>query len=622
MKITPFFQSIRGAAKPAVFLVIFALAGLSSCKRQETGSPASVSLPKPESMALVRIAGQTPFKVLSFNVRHNAAGDPQSITERQGIIRQVIVDNSPDVFGLQEFSDNDFETWFREQMAALGYGEYYDTAITGSPKAIFFKNSRFTKTGSGTMDIGPSNTGTWVILQDKTNNRRYFISNSHWQFDSVAVRIENAEKLVAGITAANTENLPKIVFGDFNAIPGTTEIGILKSGLDVVDALGDSEGEPTFHGWTATGTKKLDWVMSDRAMAFTTFKVIKTSYNGFWPSDHWPVMATYIPAVLGGPHADANGLSTVASTNFYFADVNGDDKADKIYWRYNYDGGTPQIYLSNGNGTFASPAIKHPAGASTLQSTRYHYADINGDGKDDQIVWDPTLYSGRTRVFLATSAGNFSTTAIENPEGTSAGSTTVFHFADVNGDSKADKIYWNASFDSGKTRVYLATANGSFDSSVVAGPEGASTTAGTIFYYADLNRDSRMDKMRWHPSLNSGKVMVYLSDGDGTFTAAAGFSDSGASSGLASTVFYFADINGDGRAEKIYWNPSNYLGKVKVYYATASNTFDGPVYSLRGTSQSENTRFYFADITGDAHADQVRWNPGENSGELRNYFAY
>jgi len=49
--------------------------------------------------------------------------------------------------------------------------------------------------------------------------------------------------------------------------------------------------------------------------------------------------------------------------------------------------------------------------------------------------------------------------------------------------------------------------------------------------------------------------------------------------------------------------------------------FDGPAYSLRGTSQSENTVFYFADINGDGKADQVRWNFGENSGELRNYFA-
>jgi hypothetical protein len=114
--------------------------------------------------------------------------------------------------------------------------------------------------------------------------------------------------------------------------------------------------------------------------------------------------------------------------------------------------------------------------------------------------------------------------------------------------------------------------------------------------------------------------MVYLSDGDGTFTASASFSNSGATSASSATEFYFADINGDGRAEKVYWNPDNYLGEPKFYFAQADNTFDGPVYSLRGTSQSANTHYYFADISGDGKADQIRWNYGENDGELRNYF--
>jgi endonuclease/exonuclease/phosphatase family metal-dependent hydrolase len=596
----------------------------TGCKDEQLLETGQVAKAKGQALAHANVnllaGSQTEIKVLSFNVRHNDAADPQSITQRQNNIRQIIVDNNPDVFGLQEFSDNSFETWFRGQMATLGYGEYYDTAITGTPKAIFFKNSRFTLVDSGTADIGPTNTSTWVILTDKTDAQKYFISNSHWQFDSQAVRIDNANAWVAAVQQNNPQHLPEIVFGDLNAVPGTTEIGLLKSGLDVVDALGDSEGELTFHGWDATGTKKLDWMMSDRSMSYTSSKVIKTSYGGFWPSDHWPVMASYLPAVFGGAHVDANGLSAVSTTNFYFADVNGDAKTDKIYWRSNFDDGKPQVFLSNGDGSFASPAVKHTAGASTSATTRYHYADVNGDGKDDEILWNPALNSGRTRVFLATTNGNFSSTAVENPEGTSAGTTTVYHFADVNGDGKADKIYWNATYDSGRTRVYLATSNGDFSGTVVAGSEGASTTSGTIFYYQDVNGDGRADKIVWHPDLNSGKPMVYLSDGDGTFTASPTFSDSGATSVSASTVFYFADVNGDGRADKIYWNPTNYLGKIKVYYSTTSG-FDGPVYSLRGTSQSAETLLYFSDINGDGKADQIRWNYGENSGELRNYFA-
>ncbi|SDP94676.1 Metal-dependent hydrolase, endonuclease/exonuclease/phosphatase family [Mucilaginibacter sp. OK268] len=595
----------------------------SSCQKSQLGDSKTVNNSKPPTVNELSASATSPeIRVLSFNVRHNDPSDAQSITERQGNIRQIIVDNNPDIFGLQEFSDNSFENWFIPQMATLGYGVYFDeSAGMGTPKVIFYKTNRFTLQSSGTIVLGPTNTGTWAKLLDNSTGLRYFVSNSHWQFDSQPVRLQNSQALVAAVKQYNTEGLPEIVFGDFNAKPGTEEINNLKDGLDLVDALGDTDGDLTFHGWTPTGTGKIDWIMSDRSMSFTSWKVITTSYNGFWPSDHWPVMANFVPGIFGGALADANGKSANANTKFYFADINGDGKADKVYWNATYDSGRPQIFLSNGDGTFVATAVVHTAGASTSTTTRYYYADVNGDGKADEILWDPTLNSGHTRVYLATTNGNFSATVIDNPEGTSAGTTTIYNFADVNGDGKADKIYWNGTFDSGHTRVYLATSNGNFSGTVVSGTEGASTTGGSAFYYADVNGDGKADKILWQPTLNSGKPSVFLSDGDGTFTASTSFTDAGASSVSAATVFYFTDVNGDGRADKIYWNPGNYLGKLKIYYATTANTFDGPYYSLRGTSQSGDTDFFFADINGDGKNDQIRWNYAENSGELRNYFA-
>lgn len=574
------------------------------------------------------ISDMNPIKVMSFNVRNDAAGDPFSQYVRKDYCLDVILDNDVDIVGLQEIAVTDIEEWFNTQLTAAGYGYYKSGTSNGSPKTIYYKNSRFTRTSAGwfTMMTPDFRTGKWVVLQDKLNTANsYFVVNSHWTTLSSAERQLDADTVLLNIQNNNTANLPVICMGDFNAKPGTAEMSIIKnsSGLGMVDALFDSAGDPTFHGWDATGDAKIDYILTTRNLAFTTSKVITTSYtvNGqtLWPSDHYPVMATFIPDIFGGAHIDANGISASSATVYKFADVDGDGDDDKIYWNYTFDSGKPRVFLSNGNGTFAATAVTHAASASTSSTTRYYYADINGDGKADLIRWNPTLNSGHTLVYLATSGGNFSATAVDNPEGTSAGTTTLYNFADVNGDGKADKIYWNATYDNGHTRVYLATSGGSFSGTVVSGTEGASTTAGTQFWYADVNGDGKADKIYWHPDLNGGKTMVYLSDGDGTFTANASFSNS-ATSGLSNTRFYFADMNGDGRADKVYWNPDNYTGFLKVYYSE-SGAFNGPIHTLRGTSQSENTFFYFNDINGDGKADQIRWNYGENSGELRNYFA-
>jgi endonuclease/exonuclease/phosphatase family metal-dependent hydrolase len=602
----------------------------TACKKQFSAEQPDAETKKAARTASTEslISDMNPIKVMSFNVRNDAAGDPFTQYVRKDYCLDIILDNDIDIVGLQEIAVTDIEEWFNTQLTAAGYGYYKSGISNGSPKTIYYKNSRFTRTSAGwfTMMTPDFRTGKWVVLQDKLNTANsYFVVNSHWTTISSAQRQLDADTVLLNIQNNNTANLPVICMGDFNAKPGTAEMSIIKnsSGLNMVDALFDSAGDPTFHGWDATGDAKIDYILSTRNLAFTSSKVITTSYtvNGqtLWPSDHYPVMATYIPDIFGGAHTDANGISASAATVYKFADVDGDGDDDKIYWNYTFDSGKPRVFLSNGNGTFASTAVTHAASASTSSTTRYYYADINGDGKADLIRWNPALNSGHTLVYLATSGGNFSATAVDNPEGTSAGTTTLYNFADVNGDNKADKIYWNATYDGGHTRVYLATSGGNFSGSVVSGTEGASTTASTQFWYADVDGDGDADKIYWHPSLNGGKTMVYLSDGDGTFTANSSFSNS-ATSGLSNTRFYFADMNGDGKADKVYWNPDNYIGFLKVYYSE-SGAFNGPIHTLRGTSQSENTFFYFNDISGDGKADQVRWNYGENSGELRNYFA-
>ncbi|UAY56958.1 FG-GAP-like repeat-containing protein [Arachidicoccus terrestris] len=567
------------------------------------------------------LSSEYPIKVMSFNIRHNDPSDPQTIDERLPLMVNIIKTNQPDIFGVQEFSNNPFRSNFVDSMSGNGYSDYWvvDTVTHGSPKVIFYKNNRFSVINGGAFGLGTDNrSAEWAIFHDQQTNEQYFFCNSHWGL-SAAERLVHSQNLADAIHDLNTGHLPVILFGDFNAQPGTPEITHLKNELDLTDALGDELGEPTFHAWSATGKYKIDWIMCDRNFCFTSFKVITTNYNGYWPSDHWPVMATFVPAIFGTPNSDIHGTSASHQTTFYFADVDGDGKDDKIYWNPTFESGQSRVFLSNGNGTFTY-ADDHMQSASTSTSTKFYFADVNGDHKADLISWNPTLNSGHTRVYLATTGGTFSTSVVDNPGGISTSNSTTFYFADLNGDELQDKIYWNPGNFSGQTVVYLATGSGNFASAILPGSAGASTAATTRFYFADVNGDGKADKVMWSPTLNTGKTMVYLSNGDGTFSESSSFSNSGAT-GLASTTkFFFSDINGDGKADKIYWNPANFSGQLKAYFSDGSK-FNGPYYSLRGTSESTATQFYFNDINGDSRADQIRWNYSLESGALRNYMA-
>src|SRR5438034_507853 len=55
------------------------------------------------------VTDQNPFKVMSFNVRNTDPTDQFTQQQRKGYILQVILDNEPDIVGLQEIAEDSIE---------------------------------------------------------------------------------------------------------------------------------------------------------------------------------------------------------------------------------------------------------------------------------------------------------------------------------------------------------------------------------------------------------------------------------------------------------------------------------------------------------------------------------
>src|SRR5439155_17535671 len=135
-------------------------------------------------------------------------------------ILKVILDNDVDIVGVQELAEDSVENWFNQQMAAAGYGVYRSGHGFGSPKTIWFKNSRFSlvKGGWFLMTTPDTRSGKWAVLQDKlVTGNSYFVCNSHWTTVSSTERSMDADTVLTAIKTNNTDNLPVICFGDFTA---------------------------------------------------------------------------------------------------------------------------------------------------------------------------------------------------------------------------------------------------------------------------------------------------------------------------------------------------------------------------------------------------------------------
>lgn len=241
--------------------------------------------------------GENPqlFSVMSFNIRHHNDNDPQPLDLRKNYILNIITENDPDIVGLQEFSNNWFEDWMTAEMKDLGYMYYMDaSAGKGSPKVIFFRSDRFTLRGQATFQMNhtENRSGTWVILNDNVNHREYFVTNSHWTTVSSAERVSTAREVLS-VIRDKYRQLPVVAFGDFNAKPGSPKIQLLKDHTEPALTPALDESQKTFHRWDATGSSKLDWIFHSPELTVEESEVIRTSYNTNWPSDHWPVMATF-----------------------------------------------------------------------------------------------------------------------------------------------------------------------------------------------------------------------------------------------------------------------------------------------------------------------------------------
>lgn len=248
------------------------------------------------------------LKVMTFNIRYGTANDGDNSWQfRKDNVVQTIQAFKPDLLGLQEALRFQIDELLMQMSgyASIGVGRD-DGKSGGEYSCIFYLKDRFVADSTSTFwfsetpNIAASKSWgnnitricTWVRLYDKLSKKNFYLFNVHLDHESQPSREKSAELLIKKI---NEKNLPVILTGDFNCGYENPAIKtILDSGLiDTYRKLNEKQAnEGTFNSFKGeTNGEKIDFIFTTKDFTVKQSEIVRISYQGKFPSDHFPVIA-------------------------------------------------------------------------------------------------------------------------------------------------------------------------------------------------------------------------------------------------------------------------------------------------------------------------------------------
>jgi hypothetical protein len=350
--------------------------------------------------------------------------------------------------------------------------------------------------------VAPGGTGFTLTV-----NGTGFVSGSvaNWSGTALATTFVSSSQLTAIVPAANVANASTASVTVVNPVPG--------GGVSNVAYFA-----------VATPSVQPAYIESDFT-SDTGDQSVAGDFNNDGKLDLAALSTGQIDVHLGNGDGTFQQGSSFAESDAVFlaaGDFNRDGDLDLVTANSN---GTISIFLGKGDGTFEA-AIDTPTGS---KSNSVAMGDFNGDGNLDLAVTNDTA-SGGVSILLGNGNGTFVPQTVYQ-----AGNTpTSIAAGDFNRDGKLDLAVADGSSSQGGISILQGVGDGTFQAGSfikLGGPLSVAT--------ADLNADGLLDLM---VGASRKSVLVYLGNGDGTFSGKGGFS-------TGSTQPYnlaAADLNEDG----------------------------------------------------------------------------
>jgi murein DD-endopeptidase MepM/ murein hydrolase activator NlpD len=240
-------------------------------------------------------------------------------------------------------------------------------------------------------------------------------------------------------------------------------------------------------------------------------------------------------------------------------------------------------------------------------------ADVDGDGDEDLVAYNKiTTAVNVTRSTGTNFGGGYQGSEIWNSYTAYGSNWTLLNPADVNGDGKADLIAYEQS--TSQVDVTLSTGSnfgGGYMNFQVWNYYTAYGSTWILFDPVDVNGDGKADLVAYEPS--TSKVDVTLSTGSNFGGGNGGFQVWNDYTAYGSTwdLLQPADVNGDGKADLIAYERSTSQVDVTLSTGThfGSGHMDFQVWNYYTAYGSTWKLLDPADVNGDGKADLIAYEP-------------
>lgn len=268
-----------------------------------------------------RRAAALPFRVMTYNIRYD---DPRagalSWASRREMVASMIRFNGANLVGLQEALANQLADLERMLPGYAAFGVGRDGGKKGEFSAILYDKARFQLLTGATFWLSetpevPGPRGwdaayprivTWAKFKDRPSGKTFFHFNTHFDHRGTRARVESARLLLQSIGRIAGPTAPFIVTGDFNFDETAEGYKILTGKTAEQSASARRLFDARYlslhghHGPTATfndfkpltpDSKKIDYIFTSDGIQVQQHGVLSDTWDGRFPSDHFPVLA-------------------------------------------------------------------------------------------------------------------------------------------------------------------------------------------------------------------------------------------------------------------------------------------------------------------------------------------